>query len=180
MRHQTSRSTGLERGATDALCYQAHAATLLAYIYHRLPVPQEAEDLLLDVFLAALQNQTFSTLSGTEQLAWLKRVAHHKLVDHYRRSRRVRFLPLELALQTVDEELTPEQHALQREAYAGLYQVLTHLSPLEQQVIHLRFGNDLSFAQIAELLGKPENTLRALLSRTLSRLRLRYPEPERS
>jgi DNA-directed RNA polymerase specialized sigma24 family protein len=71
-----------------ALLYQKYARAVLSYLDRRISIKEDAEDLLLEVFLAALENQVWTTLTDGEQLAWLRRVARNKLIDHYRQKTR--------------------------------------------------------------------------------------------
>lgn len=66
---------------------------------------------------------------------------------------------------------------LQQEAYAKLHQAVQTLSPLQQHLLRLRYGDGLRFAEIAVLLDKREDALRKLLSRTLAALRTLYKQP---
>ena len=109
---------------------------------------------------------------------WLRRVAHNKLVDTYRRSSRSAPVPLEQLIETAyqDEALTPEQLAIRREELEHLYKAVGTLSLLQQQVLQLRFGDGLRFADIAILLNKGEEAVRKLYSRTIARLRTIYQQ----
>ena len=101
-----------------------------------------------------------------------------KLIDNYRRSSRLPVVPLEQVVETVyyDETLTPEQFAIRREELERLYQAIEKLSLLQQQVLQLRFGDGLRFADIAKLLDKGEGAVRKLHSRTIARLRTIYQQ----
>src|SRR6185437_12323861 len=107
------------------------------------------------------------------QFAWLRRVAHNKLVDRYRRSLHLSLLPLEQVIETVctEEKLSPEQLIVRREDMERLYTVIGQLSELQQQVLQLRVGDGLRFANIAVLLEKREAAVRQIYSRTLKLLR---------
>ncbi len=128
---------------------------------------------------AALNNETFSSLSAERQLAWLRRVARNKVIDRYRHITLLTMVPLEQSMETEDEELTPAQHAERRETYERLSQALKRLSPLQQELLGLRYGTGLRLVDIADLLAKPEGTVRSLLNRTLRQLRLIYDQLER-
>jgi RNA polymerase sigma-70 factor (ECF subfamily) len=87
--------------------------------------------------------------------------------------------PLDHANETADEELTPQQLVERREAYERLSHVIGQLPPLQQELLRLRYGHDLRLTQIAERFGKPEGTVRKLLSRTLRHMRQLYERSER-
>lgn len=154
--------------------YDRFAATIFDYLSQQLASRQDAEDLLVEVFMAAHNQPMLFPLSDGRQLAWLRRVAKNKVVDHYRHNAVVRLLPLEQALCAADRALTPEQRAVQREDYERLYQAIGHLSLEQQQLIHLRYGSELRLVAIADLLGRPEGTVRKMV-----KLRTLYEQTER-
>jgi RNA polymerase sigma factor (sigma-70 family) len=159
--------------------YDRFASTIFDYLSQQLVSRQDAEDLLVEVFLAAHNQPMLFSLSDKRRLAWLRRVAKNKVIDHYRHNAVVRLLPLEQALCAEDRALTPEQRAVQREDYERLYQTIGQLSPEQQQLIHLRYGGELHLVTIANLLGRPEGTVRKMLARTLLKLRTLYEQTER-
>src|SRR5437879_5406200 len=102
--------TMLEDSPSTSL-YQRYAPRVFAYIRKHKVSREDAEDILLDVFLAALQHANFSVLGEHEQLAWLQRVAHNKVIDLYRLSTRYPQVPLEHVAEPIDEQkdTTPER-----------------------------------------------------------------------
>jgi RNA polymerase sigma-70 factor (ECF subfamily) len=159
--------------------YQEHAPAIFAYLRLRTATREEAEDMLLEVFLAALEHQgMLEGRSSVTQRAWLRSVAAHKIADHYRRSTRRQQVTLEQVAETLyaDEALAPEQMALHREEYEQLRVFLQRLSRPQQQVIHLRFVYGLRCEEIATALGKKEGAVRKLLWRTLNLVRALYAE----
>lgn len=168
-----------EHSAVDTSLYDRYASTIFAYLYQQVSSRQDAEDLLLEVFMAALTSDTLTNLTGEQQLAWLRRVARNKAIDRYRHTTALAMLPLEQILETEDDQPTPEQRTIQQEKYEHLYRSLEQLSPLQQQLIRLRYGNGLRLVEIAELLNKPGGTVRKLLARTLRQLRTTIEQQER-
>ena len=168
-----------ERAAEDdplALLYQQYAPVILAYLDRRLSVKEDAEDLLLDVFLAALQQQGWMRLAAGEQLAWLRRVAHNKLVDLYRHTARHPVTGLQEMPEALDDDdhLLPEALALRQEAQALLSQNIAALPRQQQEVLRLRFAEGLHTKEIGLRLNKTDTAIRILLSRALNRLRRSY------
>ncbi len=153
--------------------YQRHAPALLTHLRANVRSREDAEDLLLEVFMAALEKESLSTLSLEKQRAWLWRVARNKLVDHYRKHSRRQHVPLESVSETLyeDDELAPEWAMLRSEEHQDLRTAIEHLPPRCREVLLLRFVNDMRAPEIARLLGKREAAVRMLLSRTLNQLR---------
>jgi len=163
--------------AIDPALFDQHAPTILAYLCRHLSNAQDAEDLLVEVFLAALSKPDFPRLTAEYQQAWLRSVAHHKLIDHLRQRTRLNLVSLGEALEHASGELTPEQYSVRQESYAYLYQCVVRLSPEQQELIQLRYGEGLRLVDIAARLHKPDGTVRKQLLRTLRRLRTFYHQP---
>lgn len=131
---------------------------------------------MLDVFLAAMENQVWVTWSQGEQLAWLRRISYHKVVDYYRRMSRHFSVRLEeiTTMPYADDEYLPEHVALRNEDYHMLRLHLSSLSELQQEIVRLRFGYGLRLKDIAQHLNKSEGVVRVTLSRSLNLLRRMY------
>ena len=176
MRQQLNQ--GIAEGSPAAILFHRHAPPLFAFLCQRTTSQEDAEDLLLEVFVAALERDGFSELSEGEQQKWLWRVARNKTIDNYRRSTSKAVLALEDVAGTLyaDEELSPEQTALRQEEYARLRATLENLPAPQQEVLRLRFGDNLRCAEIATVMGKREGAVRMLLSRALNLLRTIYEQ----
>ena len=161
---------------SDSTLYNRHAAIILAYARSHAASWQDAEDLTLEVFLTALEHDNLSWLTDKQQLVWLWRVAHNKLIDGYRRPSQPPVVPLEQVVENAcrDEALTPEQLVLRHEEFEWLYKAVGKLSLQQQQILQLRFGEGLRFAEIAVLLNKREANVRKICSRSLALLRRIY------
>jgi RNA polymerase sigma-70 factor, ECF subfamily len=173
-------SVALDR-AHLAHLYQQSAPKILDYVYRQVSSFQDAEDILIDVFVAALESASFAVLTEQEQQAWLWRVARNKVIDTYRRTQRVHRLPLEQIDGKLVEDAvpTPEQMSIRQEEEDDLALLIERLPPLQQQVLYLRFSENLRCAQIAARVGKQESSIRSLLSRALKLLRRTYHEQEK-
>ena len=168
---QYERASDISAG--DAELFDRYSQAIFSYLRLHSISREDAEDLLVEVFTAALEHDQLSALLEEEQLAWLRRVAHNKLVDNYRRGQRRPVVALEHGeglLSDVDDD-NPEHFVIQRELYAQLYLAVSSLPLLQQQVLRLRYGDGLRFAEIAVLLNKREEAVRKLYSRTLAQLR---------
>jgi RNA polymerase sigma factor (sigma-70 family) len=159
--------------------YTHFAATIFAYLSQQVTNQQDAEDLLLEVFLNASREKMLEELSEERQLAWLHRVARNKIIDYYRHQGLISWLPLAQANELEDKNLTPEELVEQQEEYRQLYQAMKRLSPAQQELVQLRYGHELRFTEIAGLLERSEGAVRKMLTRTLRQLRTYYEQLER-
>ena len=174
-----SGPAGLEETSIGRL-YQRHWLGLYTTIRQQINSGEDAEDILLDVFLAALESSTLLNMSEDHQEAWLRRVAYNKCMDHHRRTSRHPAFPLEAHVETLydDEGLAPEQTALRLEELEQLQKHLAILSTDQQELLRLRFAEELPYAEIATRLRKSEAAVRTMCSRTLHLLRSIYRERE--
>jgi RNA polymerase sigma-70 factor, ECF subfamily len=161
-----------------AALYQQHAPVIFAYLRRHVGSWEDAEDLLLEVFLAALEHDQLRAVPEDSQLPWLQRVAQRKVADHHRRSARRPAIPIDQVEATLleDEKQIPEQVALRNEEQTELGLALKRLPAQYQEVLRLRFVHGLRGTEIGALLGKQEGNVRVLLSRALKLLRVYYPE----
>ncbi|GHO44280.1 RNA polymerase sigma factor [Ktedonospora formicarum] len=168
---------GSGKDELDLALYDSYSAHIYSYIYRKVAHAQDAEDITLEVFIAAYKSRRqLVDLSTERQLAWLQRVASNKIVDHYRRTTRVTLLPLEHIEHREEEDLSVEQQIIRQESYERLHQVLATLPPLQQQIIRLRFVEGLRCTEIGEIVKKKESHIRTIVSRTLRQLRKIYEQ----
>ncbi len=157
--------------------YQRHAQTVLLYLRRYLASREDAEDLLLEVFLRAVEKQIPLTLPEAEQRAWLLYVARHKLVDYYRQRHRhpsVAFDEMSIESPVAADEQSPDQLALLHEDHRLLHEHFATLPEQYQIVLWLRFAYGLRSKAIGQQLQKSEGAVRTMLSRALNHLRSIY------
>ncbi|HJT55313.1 MAG TPA: sigma-70 family RNA polymerase sigma factor [Ktedonobacteraceae bacterium] len=159
--------------------YERFAEALLAYLCQQVSQRQDAEDLLLEVFLAALQNPLLARLPANRQLIWLRRVARNKVIDYYRHTALLSIQPLGQVQEPEDQDATPERRIEDQEQRRWLLQAIEHLSQAQRELLRLRYVQELRLTQIAVLMEKSEGTVRKMLSRTLRHLRMLYEQQER-
>jgi RNA polymerase sigma factor (sigma-70 family) len=159
--------------ANEEVVYRQYANQVYTYLLRHVPSQQDAEDLLLDVFLAVLEKLPALSIDERRLAAYIQTVAHNKMVDYYRQRGHHQLIPLDEAAETTyePEELAPEQLALTREQYAKLHLAVSALPELQQTILLLRFGHNLRCSEIATRLSKSEGAVRMMLSRTLRFLR---------
>jgi RNA polymerase sigma factor (sigma-70 family) len=162
------------RDEDNRTLYERFALPIYTYICEHISDKQDAEDLVVEVFLAAFNNNDLYSLPAKRQLAWLKRVTMNKLIDRYRHLALLRVVPIEQAREVEDTMPTPEQYTEQQESYEWLYRALEQLLPLQRELIWLRYTKNMSYFEIAGVLGKSEVAVRKLCARTLQQLRVIY------
>jgi len=157
--------------------YDRHVSAVYRYVYYRVRDDADAEDLTSDVFMKALRaipryepRQAF--------LAWLYRIARNAVIDHVRRGGRQVSFEDALLHPEVHNAVDPDIEVLAGSDKDTLRTALGQLTPLQQEVIVLRFLEGYSTDEIAKLIGKREGTVRGIQFRALGALRQLIPSRE--
>jgi RNA polymerase sigma-70 factor (ECF subfamily) len=161
------RASALEPAALAEI-YDTFSGKLYNYIYHRTGDSAAAEDLTGEVFVRMIEAIRSDRTWSTSLQGWLYRIAHNLVVDHFRRQSK-RDGP------ELDERwMAPVNptHTFEGLFYSNqLRTAMGFLTEEQQQVIILKFVEDLSNAQVAEIMGKTEGAIKALQHRGLAALR---------
>lgn len=150
--------------------YREAAPMVLGYLKGK--GVEDPEDVLEEVFVAAVKG--IASLEGDFRAfrTWLLTIAHHRVVDDYRRrSRRREDLIGDDVLVSAGGLGDAEQEALARLGAAQLLQSVGRLPRSQQDVLLLRVVADLSVAEVAAVLGKSAGAVKALQRRALAGLR---------
>jgi RNA polymerase sigma-70 factor, ECF subfamily len=163
-----------QRGNEEAIgaLYDAHCQAVFRYFQARLGEQHTAEDLTGEVFRRMLTALPQYRIKDLPFRAWLFRIAHNLLVDHYRRESRRTMVPLKEAENVREEEIDPASVIEHKLTMEHAYQALSDLEPSQHDVLALRFLSGLSLKETALALGKTEDAIKALQRRGLIALRL--------
>src|SRR5438046_6427506 len=132
--------------ASFAVLYQRHVEAVYRYAAIRLRSPAEAEDVTSEVFRRAWGSRRAYRGRGTVR-AWIFAITHRTLADHYRRRRDLPTLEDAAAIQEmVDEQASPEESLIATEAIHTARRLIAQMSPVQQEVLQLRFVSELTYA----------------------------------
>lgn len=175
MRRETGEQAWLVRAsqydeAALAELYDCHAPRVYAYVYRRVGDPHLAEDLVGDVFVRVVQAIRSKRPWHTSFRAWLYRIAHNVVIDHYRHQQPVPTASLDEGWLPAVEESSraPLQDPLDHQR---LRAALCHLTQEQQQVLVLRFGEGLTIRETAQVMRKTTGAVKALQHRAIVTLR---------
>ena len=160
-----------QQGDAEAFAqiYRQNVQLVFRYIAYRVNDPQLAEDLTGDVFIRALEGLPKYQDRGVPFIAWLYRIAHARVIDHYRRNNR-RSPEMELDQQQIPVETDMDATLIRRHAAAELREGMAQLTDEQQQVLILRFIEGHRIEKVAQLMGKNANAIKALQHRALRSL----------
>lgn len=155
--------------------YRRYVTQVYRYLMVRLGNNDEAEELTSETFLIALERIQQYREKGTF-IGWLLTIAHRKLIDHFRETRR--WLPLEGAAEVDDPAPLPEKALDLTLSAEVVMRVVRDLTPDRAAALTLRVINELPIPEIAALMGKNEANVRLLIHRALREVRQRLAERE--
>ena len=168
----------VKRGDMDAFgaLYTTYFTPIFRYLFIRLKNRRDAEDLTQTVFMKALAAAPRFENVGKPPLAFLYTIARNSLINFWRKKKEI--LPENFEEEVAHlavQEISLETKLIEQESVERAKQAIQKLSPDQQDVITLKFVNELSNKEIAELLGKTEEAVRQLQSRGLKALRKYLP-----
>ncbi len=154
-----------------AILYQENVQRIYNYIYYRTGNRSDSEDLTARVFQRAYKHINNYKKTSVPFSAWLYRIAHNLVANWHRDNSRRHEIPLEdqeFNLQHADQ---PESEVVKNQEVEGLLYVLHSMPVDRQQLIILKYLDDLSNLEIAQIMGRSEGAVKSLYHRTLLELR---------
>jgi RNA polymerase sigma-70 factor (ECF subfamily) len=163
--------------------YDSYAESIYRYLFRYVGDAGHAEDLTSEVFLKLLQVLNTPRAPRDNLPGWLYRVAHNQAMDWFRGQGKQ-------VATTLDDDVVPRPQAEvsedmplaaleRRQSQEQLREAIRQLTPDQQRVILLRFGEGLKCAQVAELMGKSEGAIKVLQHRAVKHLRKLLGRQER-
>ena len=158
--------------------YERYVDRIYNYIYYRTSNHQDAEDLTARTFYRALKHFPRYVDRGAPFSAYLYRIAHNAVANWHRDSRRRQIVPLDEPVMGTLKREGPASLAEEHEEQALLLQTVRRLPPERQQLLILKFVEQMKNAEIAEVMGRTEGAIKSLYHRTLVALREELTDAE--
>jgi RNA polymerase sigma-70 factor (ECF subfamily) len=162
-----------QNGETAAFgtLYDHYIRLIYNFIFYKTFHKETAEDLTSETFFKALRNIQSVDLEKSFG-SWLYKIAQNTVLDHYRARRNHEDIDdfwdisdtTDIALE-VDTSISVD--ALKKE--------LKNLSSTDRDIIIMRIWQDLSYKEIADIVGKSEASCKMTYSRALAKLRSTMP-----
>ena len=150
---------------------------LYAFILRMVGRPEDAEDLTQEVFLQVLRSLP-TARTDRPLRPWIFVIARNKCLDHLKRRRAIPFSAVagdadDGAVTVVDAAPLPDDLVERADVQAILHEAIAALPERYRAVVALRYASDLTFAEMGQALGLPENTVKTHFQRAKSLLRTR-------
>ncbi len=164
-----------ERAKTDVaafgILYERHLKRIYNYIYYRTGNIHDAEDLTEKTFFQALTNLQRYRFQGAPFAAWLYRIAHNIVANWHRDTGRHQAVQLDGLAEMKNPIDDPVALAEAKEERIELRGVIAKLPADRQQLLILKFVEQMANAEIAQAMGRTEGAIKALLHRTIESLK---------
>ena len=174
-----ARRAGSGEAEAFGVLYDRYVDAVYRYVFYRVRNEAEAEDVTSDVFMRALRaipkyepRQAF--------LAWLYRIARNAVIDRSRRQGARQQVSFEdaLAHPNADRVVNPDAGLLAGSDASVVRVAMQQLTPLQQEILVLRYVEGYDTKTISKLVGKADGTIRGIEFRALSALRALIPSRE--
>ncbi len=150
--------------------FDKYYSEVLGYIHHCTFDTAVTEDLTSNVFLAAFRHLGRYRWRQIPFRAWLFRIATNEVRMHWRRQRRVKMVSLEPDADIHAAGPSAADSLETAEEYRLVHKALLELRLKYRTVIILRYFEDKAIAEICEITGRKEGTVKSQLHRGLAGL----------
>lgn len=148
---------------------ERYNSMLLRYVMRRSHASKEdAEDIVQNSFIKMYRNiNDFD--SNFRFSSWAYRITHNEMIDWYRKQKSRPQLIIseedEDVFASIAGDMNIEKEAIQKEIKEEIESIIKTIDPKYQEVISLRFFEDKSYEEIADILQIPPGTVAIRLSR---------------
>ncbi len=166
----------IERARSDPRAfgelYDHYFPKVFRYISWRVGSKRDAEDLVSDVFMKALDKLTsFAPRKNATFSSWLFRIAHNTVVDYYRTHSRMKYVHIDDVPEIEDDTLLPDTLAERKEVFQRMRALIDILPDRQKEILTMRFFGEMRNKEIAQILGISEKSVASALTRSLAKLR---------
>jgi RNA polymerase sigma-70 factor (ECF subfamily) len=161
------------QGDRDAFgqLYERYVERIFNYVYYRTGNTHDAEDLTARVFQRAMNHIQKYTDRGVPFSAWLYRIAHNLVANWHRDRSRKQEIPLDDLPILPARGDHPEKNLVRSQEQDSLLRMIRKLPAERQNLLILKFVEDMSNAEIGAIMGRSEGAVKSLYHRTLLALR---------
>ncbi|MDE2311819.1 MAG: sigma-70 family RNA polymerase sigma factor [Patescibacteria group bacterium] len=151
--------------------YDDFAPRIFRYVKLKIQHPPDAEDVLQEVFIKAYKGLGSLDMDKLNFSAWLYKVASNTINDHFRKKYRTP------EVSVIDEKFdAPSDYSLEKDLmtkwdWDAAKAAFLQLPPLYRQVLELRFEQQFTIDEVAEIIGKSNLSIRLIQHRALKKIR---------
>jgi len=153
------------------ILYDKYVERIYRFIYFKVQSREDAEDVTSEVFLKAWQYIVQKSPSEIESVSGLLfSIARNAVIDLYRQRAKKPLVSIEVVSELVAEQKEVESIEY-KEDVAHMIELIKKLKQDYQEVLLLKYVEDLKISEIAKVLGKSSVNVRVILHRAMKKLK---------
>lgn len=157
--------------ANFAPLYDKYFDQIYRYVYRRVSNPDVAHDLVSQTFYDALAHIQSYEWRGFAFSAWLYKIAHNNVLKWYRQGSKATIVELDEGRNIEDNDIDYTEDLKRNEERDEVQEVLAELEPEEREIIRLKFFEEVSNVEIAEIMGLSANHIGVKVFRVLKKVK---------
>lgn len=143
--------------------YKKYSLLIYRYLYGLTNDIELSEELMQETFYSAIKG--INKFKGDSTITvWLYQIAKNKWKDYLRKNRKKKTISLNENIESLEYEELREELQIKSETI-DLYRAIHKLDKEVQELFDLRLKGELSFKEIAEIMGKTEQWVRVTFYR---------------
>jgi len=149
---------------------------IFGYVFNRVDNRETAKDVTQEIFISVLQSINNYQVSQSTFRTWLYRIAERRVVDHYRQKERREGKTVEFSEVEIGSRDTSYSNAENLLELAEVNQFIDNLEGKRRDIFKLKVMDGYTFAEISDLLGMSESTIKTSFYGTQRLIRLTFKE----
>ncbi|MBY0147259.1 RNA polymerase sigma factor SigX [Neobacillus niacini] len=154
--------------------YKKYHHQLFNFLFYMVQSKEQAEDLVQEVYIRVLKSYQHFKGESSEK-TWLIAIARNVAIDFFRKQKGINQRLIKkvemIHLPIKDESPLPEEIVFQSEEKRLMYRCLEKCTIDQRSVIILRYIQELSILETAEVLGWKESKVKTTQHRAIKQLR---------
>jgi RNA polymerase sigma-70 factor, ECF subfamily len=147
--------------------YDEYVDQIFRYVFYKVGNLVEAQDLTGQTFLKAFENIESYEMRDVAFSSWLYRIAHNLVVDYFRRESKREKVSIDEQPPTPSNSGNPVESVMADMESERLYKAMQKLTHNQREVLVLKFIDNLSNNQVAEIMGMSVGAVKSTQKRGL-------------
>jgi len=154
-----------------AALYDKYFDQIYRYVYRRVSDKDTVEDLVSQTFYDALSHMKDYEWRGFAFSAWLYKIAHNNVLKWYREQGKMQTVELEHGSNMADKSIDTVRDVKNNELRDDMALILDKLETEDREIIRLKFFEEVSNVEIAEIMGLSANHIGVKVFRALKKVK---------
>lgn len=154
-----------------AALYDKYFDQIYRYVYRRVSDKEMVHDLVSQTFYDALSHMDTYEWRGYAFSAWLYKIAHNNVLKWYREHNKIQTTPLDESAPLRDMTVNLEKNVQDMELKDQIETILAQLESEDREIIRLKFFEEISNVEIAEVMGLSANHIGVKVFRALKKVK---------